>query len=110
MYKRSSRFSAFIRALILVIAPTAAWTLPAVQSPTLLEHQDAMGDWTTDAPGVRRLIRAEDLPPAYATKSVDRGPHVVPRPAGALPKVPAGFEVDLLAEGLKNPRRITTAP
>jgi glucose/arabinose dehydrogenase len=35
---------------------------------------------------------------------------MVPRPAGALPKAPAGFEVDLLAEGLTNPRKIVTAP
>ncbi|MGD0615066.1 MAG: hypothetical protein ABSA69_06445, partial [Verrucomicrobiota bacterium] len=70
----------------------------------------AMGDWTTDAPGVRRLITVGDMPPPYDTKSSDNGPRLVPRPAGAWPKVPAGFAVDLLAEGLENPRKIVTAP
>jgi glucose/arabinose dehydrogenase len=69
-----------------------------------------MGDWTTDAPGVRRVIVVDDLPAPYNTPSVDNGPHLVPRPAGAWPKVPPGFEVDVLAEGLTNPRKITTAP
>ena len=70
----------------------------------------AMGDWTTDAPGVRRLITVGDLPQPYDTKSSDNGPRLVPRPAGAWPKVPAGFAVDLWVEGLKNPRKIVTAP
>jgi glucose/arabinose dehydrogenase len=76
----------------------------------LRRHQAAMGDWTTDAPGVRRLITVGDLPAPYDTPSVDNGPHLIRRPTGAWPKVPAGFEVDLLAEGLSNPRKITTAP
>jgi glucose/arabinose dehydrogenase len=76
----------------------------------LRTHQAAMGDWTTDAPGVRRLITVDDLAPPYATSSSDNGPRVVPRPPGASPKVPAGFEVDLLAEKLNNPRKIITAP
>jgi glucose/arabinose dehydrogenase len=50
------------------------------------------------------------MPPPNATPSADMGPHMVHRPPGALPKAPPGFEVDLLTEGLKNPRKITTAP
>jgi glucose/arabinose dehydrogenase len=87
-----------------VLVGTAAAAQP------LLEHQAALGDWTTDAPGVRRLIRVEDIPKPNSTPSADKPAHVVPRPAGAWPNVPAGFEVDLLAEKLGNPRKITTAP
>ncbi len=76
----------------------------------LLQGAAAMGDWTTDAPGVRRLITVGDLPQPYATSSSDNGPHLVPRPAGAWPKAPKGFTVDLLAEGLSNARKIITAP
>jgi glucose/arabinose dehydrogenase len=76
----------------------------------LLKGQNAFGDWTADAPGVRRLITVSDLPKPYATPSHATSQRVVPRPAGAWPKVPAGFEVDLLAEGLNNPRKIVTAP
>jgi glucose/arabinose dehydrogenase len=76
----------------------------------LFKGTAAMGDWTTDAPGVRRLITVGDLPQPYATSSSDNGPHLVQRPAGAWPKAPKGFTVDLLAEGLSNARKIITAP
>jgi len=76
----------------------------------LLTGQGAFGDWTTDAPGVRRRITAADLPKPYATRSVDAGSRVVARPEGAWPKVPAGFKVEEFATGLRNPRLIRTAP
>jgi glucose/arabinose dehydrogenase len=78
--------------------------------PALRQHEEAMGDWASDAPGVRRLIRVEDLPAPYATTSSDNGPHLIRRPENAWPKAPKGFQVDLLAEGLSIPRKIVTAP
>ncbi len=82
------------------------------QPPTAktLTGQQALGDWTTDAPGVRRLITVADMPAPYATRNVDNGPQLIPRPDGAWPKVPAGFKVDLYISGLNNPREIVTAP
>jgi glucose/arabinose dehydrogenase len=59
---------------------------------------------------VRRVIAVADLPAPYVTPSVRNMAVIVPRPAGALPKVPPGFEVDLLAGGLINPRKIIAAP
>lgn len=88
----------------------AAAALGGESAHPLLQHQAAMGDWTTDAPGVRRLITVADMPPPYATKSSDNSAHLVPRPADEWPKAPPGFTVDLLAERLSNPRKITTAP
>ena len=76
----------------------------------VLTGQGAFGDWTTDAPGVRRRINAADLPKPYATRSADAGSRVVARPEGAWPKVPAGFKVEEFAAGLQNPRLIRTAP
>jgi glucose/arabinose dehydrogenase len=75
-----------------------------------LVGQGDSGDWTTDAPGVRRRITTADLPKPYATRSVDAGSRVVPRPAGALPNVGAGFKVEEYAAGLQNPRLVRTAP
>ena len=72
--------------------------------------QGAMGDWTTDAPGVRRRITAADLPKPFESPSVNNGPKLVKRPDGAMPVVPAGFKVEEFASGLKNPRLIRTAP
>lgn len=83
---------------------------PARAEGRLLEHQDAFGDWSTDSPGVRRRIIVQDLPAPYATDSSRNQPHMAPRPAGAMPKAPDGFQVDLLASGLSSPRKIVTAP
>lgn len=82
---------------------------PATPGRTLT-GQGALGDWTTDAPGVRRRITPADLPKPYATRSVDSGSRVAARPEGAWPRVPAGFKVEEYAAGLSNPRLIRTAP
>jgi len=76
----------------------------------LLTGEKALGDWTTDAPGVRRKLTTSDLPPPYNTESVDNGPKIVPRPEGASPKVPEGFQVNVFAEKLRKPRQIKVAP
>jgi glucose/arabinose dehydrogenase len=76
----------------------------------VLTGEAAMGDWTTDAPGVRRKLTTADLPAPFATTSVDNGANLVPRPAGALPRVPDGFVVDLLTTEVEKPRMIRTAP
>ncbi|HEY1084078.1 MAG TPA: PQQ-dependent sugar dehydrogenase, partial [Prosthecobacter sp.] len=76
----------------------------------LLTGKAAMGDWTTDAPGVRRHLRIGDLPPPNEKESVTNRPKEVKRPEGAWPKAPAGFTVTQFATGLKKPRVIVTAP
>ena len=50
---------------------------------TVLTGKDALGDWTTDAPGVRRRLTVADLPKPFATESVDNGPRLVARPQHA---------------------------
>ncbi|MDQ2800093.1 MAG: PQQ-dependent sugar dehydrogenase, partial [Armatimonadota bacterium] len=90
-------------------APKPAALPSALPSP-LLTGQDALGDWLTDAPGVRRRLTVADLPTPYATPSVDNGAHMVGRPEGAMPKAPAGFAVEQFATDLANPRRMITAP
>lgn len=70
----------------------------------------AFGDWRSDAPGVRRRIRVEDLPAPFASSSAHNSPRVVPRPPDARPRAPAGWRVDLFADGLEAPRQIRVAP
>jgi glucose/arabinose dehydrogenase len=89
-------------------APNPGHSAPAAQH-AVLTGRTALGDWTTDAPGVRRKITVADLPAPYTTPSVDNGPRMVPQPEGAWPKVPAGFTVTKLATGLDNPREVITA-
>ncbi|CAE7259191.1 nisX1, partial [Symbiodinium sp. CCMP2456] len=75
-----------------------------------LTGAEALGDWTTDAPGVRRKITVEDLARPYATPSAQNHPRIVDRPEGAWPQAPAGFEVTEFATGLEEPRVIRRAP
>jgi glucose/arabinose dehydrogenase len=75
-----------------------------------LTGKDALGDWTTDAPGVRRKITIDDLARPYDTPSAEKHPRIVTRPKGAWPKAPAGFEVTEFATQLKEPRVIVRAP
>ncbi len=85
-------------------------TIPDDSSGKLLKGQGALGDWHSDAPGVRRLITPSDLPKPYATPSADNEAHVVARPSDAWPKALPGFKVEQIATGLVNPRLIMTAP
>ena len=68
------------------------------------------GDWHADAPGVARHIAVDALPPPNATLSAHRAPSVVTRPAGAMLRVPPGFEVEPFATGLERPRLLRVAP
>lgn len=70
----------------------------------------ALGDWTTDAPGVRRKITVGDLPKPFDSPSSNSHPKLVKRPEGAWPKAPAGFAVTEFATGLTEPRVIARAP
>jgi glucose/arabinose dehydrogenase len=78
---------------------------------SVLTGKEALGDWTTDAPGVRRKLTLNDLPPPYDTRSAVNFPRqIVHRPQGAWPLAPKGFKVFEFATGLNNPRKIITAP
>jgi hypothetical protein len=97
-----------INSLALLMA--AAFVVPAMAQSERLVGTAAFGDWRADQPGVTRLIRPEDLPKPGATPSTANVSHVVPRPSTAMPQVPAGFRVELFAEGLSGPRQMRVAP
>ena len=82
----------------------------AMAQSALLTGDAAFGDWRTNKPGVRRLIRPEDLPKPGATASSANVSHVVARPTGAVLQVPDGFKIALFAEGLDEPRQMRVAP
>jgi glucose/arabinose dehydrogenase len=76
----------------------------------VLTGDAAFQDYTTIRTGQFRKITVADLPKPFATASAGNGPEIVPRPANAWPQAPAGFQVQLYADGLNNPREIRTAP
>src|SRR5207249_8636659 len=76
----------------------------------LLNGKAAMGDWRSDAPGVRRKISVQDLPsPSSNVFAINRA-RVVDRPTNAQPQVPPGFKIELYASGFRDPRFLLTAP
>jgi glucose/arabinose dehydrogenase len=76
----------------------------------LLTGKAAMGDWTSDAPGVRRRLTVADLPPPNETRSAINLAHVVSPRSGARLQVPSGFKIEEYARGFSNPRFLLTAP
>src|SRR5580692_11498471 len=93
---------------VVLLAGQSAYTQVGQEANKALVGATAFGDWHNDAPGVRRLITAQDLPeigqeePSIA--------EVVPMPVGARPRVPEGFSAELVASGLAQPRAIRAAP
>ena len=89
---------------------TVALVAPALAQPEPLTGAAAFGDWHADKPGVTRLIRPADLPKPGATPSSANPPRLVRRPPSVLPQVPAGFKIELFADGLSGPRQMRVAP
>ncbi|PYK24563.1 MAG: sorbosone dehydrogenase, partial [Verrucomicrobia bacterium] len=96
----------FFAAVFYSVALTGA----AVENGALLTGKAAMGDWTSDAPGVRRKITVQDLPAPSSNALAINRPHVVDRPTDTQPKVPPGFKIELYASGFRDPRFLLTAP
>lgn len=96
-------FSAGVFVVAIIIAVAA-------EKGVVLTGKAAMGDWTSDAPGVTRKITVQDLPPPGSNAPAINQPHVVNRPAGVQPKVPAEFKIELYATGFRDPRFLLGAP
>jgi glucose/arabinose dehydrogenase len=99
-----------LASLFVVLAAATARGDEPNSGISTLTGNDALGDWTTDAPGVRRKITADDLASPYDTPSANNHPRIVKRPEGAWPKAPEGFEVTEFATQLEQPRVIVRAP
>jgi glucose/arabinose dehydrogenase len=76
----------------------------------VLTGQNAYTDYSQEHPGVIRHLTVNDLPAPYASKGVDNGADMVPRPANAWPQALPGFKVEQYYTGLDQPRLIRTAP
>lgn len=96
--------------------PFVLAALTPASAQDVLTGEDAFGTWEPDAPGVRRHITPEDLPPPSHAENDPEAPDfenmakVVPAPEGAMPEVQEGFEVEVFATDLEQPRVIRIAP
>jgi glucose/arabinose dehydrogenase len=103
---RTPKFSLLSTVLLGLLFPgcnTKAQNKPA-------QPQEPFSDYRTQKPGATHKITPADLPQPFATKSVDNSPDEVKRPPSAWPQVPAGFKVELFADGFDYPRLMRTAP
>ncbi len=103
----SHRARAAVAGALLIALP--AYAAETETSGTVTGNA-AFADWHADRPGLRRLIRPEDMPPPFATQSASNGATLVARPKGAMPKVPPGFTVGVFADDLSEPRMVRVAP
>ena len=62
------------------------------------------------AAGLVAQSSPKHLPPPFQTPSADNRPDVIPQPDGARVKVPAGFTVDVAADGFDTPRFMLLGP
>src|SRR5581483_4868952 len=97
-------------AVFIAIALSTGASTAAAEKGKLLTGTSAMGDWTNDAPGVRRKITVQDLSPAGSNVLAINLPRVVQRPTNAQLQVPPGFRIALFASGFRDPRFLLTAP
>src|SRR5262249_61197402 len=81
----------------LAAVPPAAQTARGV-----LEGRAAFGDWHADRPGLRRIIKPQDLPPPQPSASVTNMARVAHR-TDQKPRVPSAFTATLLASKLAGP-------
>ncbi|MBL8629755.1 MAG: sorbosone dehydrogenase family protein [Rhodospirillaceae bacterium] len=70
----------------------------------------AMAQTFEQAPGTKIKIDAATMPQPYSPPSPANPSRNVPRPTGAMPTVPAGFKVNIFAEGLGDARNLLVAP
>ncbi len=63
-----------------------------------------------DYPGKHFSLAPASLPEPFATPAADNESHVIPRPMDATLQAPAGFSVNIFADGLSGPRWMALAP
>jgi glucose/arabinose dehydrogenase len=76
----------------------AASAAPAASKAASAERA---GAWTEDKPGDVHHVTVDQLVAPYASESAGNGPKLAKRPDGALPAVPKGFKVGVLADSGK---------
>jgi glucose/arabinose dehydrogenase len=104
------KFTLTLAALLALAVGAGNAAEKTASSTNVLVGKAAFGDWRDDAPGVRRLIKASDMPAPNETQSARNSPATSEMPQGAKPKVPEGFSVEMVASGLEQPRVVRVAP
>ena len=86
-------FSFYLSAIAISLNIADPVRTAVAEKASILTGKEAMGDWTSDAPGIMRKITVQDLPPPSSNALAINRARVVDRPANAQPKVPPGFKI-----------------
>jgi len=98
----------FLGVVSLLLLTSASAIGLASGDERVLKGSEAMGGWQSDKPGILRHLTPDDLP--AISEDMQAYSRVVSRPDGAMPQVPAGFSVEMVASGFNVPRVIRVAP
>ena len=96
-------------ALVAYLA-TVKGTAVQATTPQAAPAAADQGSWSADRPGRIHEVRADALPPPFATPSAGNGPQTVARPEGVLPAIPPGFKLNLWATDPDRGRLMIKAP
>jgi glucose/arabinose dehydrogenase len=102
---KAHRLTFFVTAFFIAVI-----TVAAAEEGAVITGKAAMGDWTSDRPGITRKITVQDLPPPGSNALAINRARVVDRPRDLQPKVPPGFKIELYAAGFRDPRFLLSAP
>ncbi|MES3023250.1 MAG: PQQ-dependent sugar dehydrogenase [Pseudomonadota bacterium] len=98
------------KALVAYLATVKGEAVAATAPPPSTAAAAPGQPWSADQPGRIHELRAAQLPAPFATPSAGNSPQTVPRPAGVIPSVPAGFKVNLWATDPDRGRLLVKAP
>ncbi|PSF38398.1 sorbosone dehydrogenase [Aphanothece hegewaldii CCALA 016] len=104
---KRSHFSLFLTFLLLNGCRSEQLTIPSdtkslAANPTQIQTQTLNPN--------RIKISLEKLPPPFASESASKSPQILPIPAQPKLNVPQGFQVNVFAENLDNPRWLALTP
>lgn len=106
--RREFQMKSFQFAFMMLAAALATGSLARGADEEKRVGTAAFGGWQQDKPGLWRHIRPQDLPPPGPSSSSRSS--VSKRPPQAQPQAMPGFEVQLFASELENPRQMRVAP
>jgi glucose/arabinose dehydrogenase len=125
MLARLMRFPISLSVLLLAIAacsPAEIAPTPVSESPVAPVRANSPSPVAAAPTQPRNLVPTEplsprpiqltvaDLPEPYASQSASQSPNVIDIPANPTLQVPAGFTVNVFAEGLDRPRWLALTP
>ncbi len=99
-----------MRSLATTLALCSLLVSPAFALEATKTGKEAFGSWKDDAPGIVRKISPADLPPAAEEEDTANPAAIVARPDHVQPKLPPGYQAELIARDIESPRAMRIAP